>query len=77
MKMATLVKLVQNNSRYVDDFMQWDLTVKYKVNDNFTIKAEAINLNNRPEYYYWGDESQLSQYDMFGKSYSLGFNYKL
>lgn len=66
-----------NNSRYVDDFMQWDLTVKYEVNDNFTIKAEAINLNNRPEYYYWGDESQLSQYDMFGKSYSLGFNYKL
>ena len=23
-----------NNSRYVDDFMQWDLTVKYEVNDN-------------------------------------------
>lgn len=66
-----------NNSRFVDDFMQWDLTVKYAVTDNFTVKAEAVNLNNRPEYYYWGDESQLSQYDMFGRSYSLGFNYKL
>jgi len=64
-----------NNSRFVDDFIQWDLTVKYDVNDNFTVKAEAVNLNNRPEYYYWGDESQLSQYDMYGKNYSIGFNY--
>lgn len=64
-----------NNSRFVGDFIQWDLTVKYEVNDNFTVKAEAVNLNNRPEYYYWGNESQLSQYDMYGKNYSIGFNY--
>lgn len=64
-----------NNSRFVGDFIQWDLTVKYDVNDNFTVKAEAVNLNNRPEYYYWGNESQLSQYDMYGKNYSIGFNY--
>lgn len=66
-----------NNSRFVDDFMQWDLTVKYDVTDNFTVKAEAVNLNNRPEYYYWGNTGQLSQYDIYGRNYSIGFNYTL
>ena len=55
--------------------MQWDVTAKYKVNDSFGIKVEAINLNDRPEYYYWGDESQLSQFDMYGKNYSVSLNY--
>lgn len=66
-----------NNSRWVAPFMQWDLTAQYEVNDRFTIKVEAINLNNRPEYYYWGNKNQLSQYDMYGKNYSIGFNYTL
>ena len=65
------------NSRFVDAHMQFDLTVKYEINDNFTLKAEAINLGNRPEFYYWGNPNQLSQYDIYGKSYSIGFNYKL
>ena len=59
------------------DFMQWDITAKYEVNDKFTIRAEAVNLNNRPEYYYWGNTGQLSQYDMYGRNYSIGFNYTL
>ena len=65
------------NSRFVDAHMQFDLTAKYEVNDNLTLKAEAINLGNRPEFYYWGNSNQLSQYDIYGKSYSIGFNYKL
>ena len=64
-----------NNSRWVAPFMQWDLTAQYDVNDRFTFRVEAINLNNRPEYYYWGNQNQLSQYDMYGKNYSIGFNY--
>ena len=70
-------EVTTNNSRYVDDFMQWDVTAKYEVNDSFGIKVEAINLNNRPEYYYWGDESQLSQFDMYGRNYSVSFNYTM
>lgn len=66
-----------NNVRWVDDFVQFDLTVKYEVNDRFTVQAEAININNRPEYYYWGNEGQLSQFDQFGVSYSIGVNYTL
>ena len=56
--------------------MQVDLTAKYKITDTMEIKFEGVNLGNEEEYYYWGDESQLSQYDIFGRNYSLGFTYK-
>jgi len=56
--------------------MQVDLTAKYKVTDSMEIKFEAVNMGNEEEYYYWGDESQLSQYDLFGRNYSVGFTYK-
>ena len=67
--------LSENNMRWVDAYVQVDLTAKYKVNDALAIKFEAVNLGNRAEYYYWGDDSQLSQYDIFGKNYSLGMTY--
>ena len=39
--------------------MQFDLTVKYEINDNQALKAEAINLGNRPEFYYWGNPNAI------------------
>ena len=56
--------------------MQIDLTAKYKISDSTELKFEAVNMGNEEEYYYWGDESQLSQYDLFGRNYSVGFTYK-
>ncbi|MEC8144391.1 MAG: TonB-dependent receptor [Pseudomonadota bacterium] len=66
-----------DNSRFVDSHVQWDLTAKYAATENVTIKFEAINIGDRPEYYYWGQKSRLSQYDEYGSSYSLGFTYKM
>ena len=65
------------NSRFVDAHVQWDLTAKYAATDNITVKFEAINIGDRPEFYYWGSKNRLSQYDEYGSSYSLGFTYKL
>jgi TonB-dependent receptor len=65
------------NSRFVDAHVQWDLTAKYAATDNITVKFEAINIGDRPEFYYWGNKNRLSQYDEYGSSYSLGFTYKL
>jgi len=65
----------ENNMRWVDAHLQVDLTAKYKVSSAVEIKFEAVNLGNRPEYYYWGNDSQLSQYDIYGKNYSLGMTY--
>ncbi|RZO69538.1 MAG: TonB-dependent receptor [OM182 bacterium] len=65
------------NSRFVDEHMQLDLTIKYDYSDNLAIKLEAINIGNEPEFYYWGNSSRLSQYDEYGESYSVGVTYKL
>ncbi len=65
-----------DNSRFVSEHIQWDITAKYRFNDKLTIKAEAINIGDRPEYYYWGRKSRLSQWDIYGASYSLGLTYQ-
>ena len=70
-------KVSADNSRFVDSHVQWDLTAKYKVTSNLTAKFEVININDRPEYYYWGRKSRLSQYDEYGTSYSIGLTYSL
>ena len=63
------------NDRYTSDFVQVDLTGKYAINDNLTLTAAAINLNDRPEFYYFGNKRRLSQYDEFGATYELGLTY--
>ncbi|MFA5631424.1 MAG: TonB-dependent receptor [Porticoccaceae bacterium] len=61
--------------RYTSDFFQVDLNAKYRFNDHLTLRASAINLNDRPEYYYFGNKSRMSQYDEFGTTYEFGFTY--
>jgi TonB-dependent receptor len=62
--------------RYTSDFMQVDLTVRYNVNENLMLNAYALNLNDRPEYYYFGNDSRLSQYDEFGTTLGFGVRYQ-
>ena len=64
------------NSRYVGEHKQWDLKASYRLSDNLKIKFEIINIDDRPEYYYWGYTDRLSQYDEYGTSYAVGFTYK-
>ena len=61
--------------RYTDDFVQVDLTARYTVNDNLIVTAEAMNLNDQPEYYYFGNTSRLSQYDEYGTTYGFGLRW--
>lgn len=62
--------------RYTSDFMQVDLTVRYNVNENLMLNAYALNLNDRPEFYYFGNGRRLSQYDEFGTTLGLGVRYQ-
>jgi outer membrane receptor protein involved in Fe transport len=47
--------------RYTDDFFQIDLTARYELSENILLTAEVLNLNDRPEYYYFGNPGRLSQ----------------
>lgn len=58
--------------RYTDDRLLVEASAKYDVNDQFQIYLEGKNLTDEPEYYYFGSESRLSQYDEFGTTVILG-----
>lgn len=61
--------------RTIDDRTLIEASAKYDVNDNLQIYLEGKNLTDEPEYYYFGDESRLMQYDEFGTSWILGARY--
>ncbi len=61
--------------RYTSEHFQMDLTARYQFNEQFQVSAAAINLNDRPEYYYFGNNTRLSQYDEYGTTFTLGVRY--
>lgn len=63
--------------RYTSDYFQVDLTARYEFSDNLMITAKAINLNDEPEYYFFGNSNRLSQYDEYGTTYGIGIRYNL
>ena len=73
---TTVDNLNYDNIRFTDDHSQIDFTAKYYLDDNLTLKLDLININDEPEFYYWGNPSRLSQYDEYGRSATIGFTYK-
>ena len=73
---TTVDDLNYDNIRFTDDHSQIDFTAKYYLDDNLTLKLDLININDEPEFYYWGGPSRLSQYDEYGRSATIGFTYK-
>ena len=62
--------------RYTGSHMQIDFTLRYRVSDSLQLRGAALNLNDRPEYYYFGNSGHLSQYDEYGSTYMLGLRYQ-
>ena len=61
--------------RYTDSHTQWDVTAKYRFNDNWQVYAELVNIGDEPEFYYAGESNRVLQYDEFGAHYALGIQY--
>lgn len=62
--------------RYTGSHMQIDFTLRYRISDSLQLRGAALNLNDRPEYYYFGNTGRLSQYDEYGSTYMLGLRYQ-
>lgn len=58
--------------RYTDDRFRVEASAKYRVSRQLQLYLEGRNLTDAPEYYYFGDESRLSQYDEFGRTVVFG-----
>jgi len=65
----------QDLDRTIDDRMLVEASAKYSVNDSLQIYLEGKNLTDEPEYYYFGNETRLNQYDEFGSSWIFGARY--
>ena len=64
--------------RYTADNLRWDLTAKYGISDNWQIYAEIANLGDEPEYYHAGKSgARVLQYDEFGTTSAIGFQYNI
>ena len=65
-----------SNDLYENAHHQIDLTVKYDVSDQLQIYFNAINLNEEPNYRYYGSSRFNAQYDEIGRSFALGVTYR-
>lgn len=62
----------ENLDRTTDDRMLVEASAKYSVTDKLQVYVEGKNLTDEPEYYYFGNERRLSQYDEFGTTVVFG-----
>jgi len=63
--------------QYAEEFLQWDLSVNYQVNDNMTVFFEGVNLTNETERTFSRFESQFISAAQYGPRYTLGFRYTM
>lgn len=62
----------ENFDRKTDDRLLVEASAKYRVNDMVQVYVEGKNLTDEAEYYYFGSDDRLSQYDEFGRSVIFG-----
>ena len=65
-----------NNDLYEDEHQQWDFSAKYDINEQLQVFMNAMNLNEEPNYRYYGNARFNGQYDEIGRSFSLGVTYR-
>ncbi|KKO49441.1 TonB-dependent receptor [Arsukibacterium sp. MJ3] len=61
--------------QFAKEYAQWDLSVNYDVNDNFTVFFEGINLTNETEQGYGRYEEQFLFARQYGPRYVVGARY--
>ncbi|MDP5041023.1 MAG: TonB-dependent receptor, partial [Paraglaciecola sp.] len=63
--------------RMEDAHQQLDFMAKYFINDNMHVYFNAININDEAYYNYFDKRSISAQYEEYGRTFELGFNWKL
>ena len=53
-----------------------DFTAKYNINEQFQLFFNAINLNEEPNYRYFGSPRFNEQYGEIGPSLVIGLTYR-
>ena len=65
-----------NDLRLIAGSLNWDASASYKIDDNFTITAQGINLSNEPVISYLDSVGQrLNHASWYGREFYLGVHY--
>lgn len=62
---------------YIDERKVWDAKVSYRLNENFTIFAEFLNLNEQPLREFVGIPTRNSGYEIYGWKSRFGVNFRM
>lgn len=76
-KSENLDEIDGDMKRMEDAHQQFDFMAKYFINDNMHVYFNAININDEPYYNYFDTKSKNAQYEEYGRTFELGFNWKL
>lgn len=69
---------VAANDIYVDDFKQWDLNASYRLNRNWELFGEVLNLTNEPfRVAFTSERTRFRQFEEYGWSANFGVRWKL
>ena len=61
-----------NNDLIVDAYGELAASASYHINKNFTVFAQALNLNNRKAVRYWGIPNRVGDYEGYGRRFGIG-----
>jgi outer membrane receptor protein involved in Fe transport len=65
-----------NNYNDIGSYMAWDLTSRYNVTDALQVRAGVLNLTDRQPVRNPNVYSSGEHYDILGRRFTLGLNYK-
>jgi len=63
--------------QYAEEYLQWDLSVNYEVNESMTVFFEGVNLTNETERTFSRFQSQFLSAAQYGPRYTVGFRYTM
>lgn len=61
--------------RYIDEFIQWDVSTSYDFNENWSIFADFTNIDDEPFRAYFAESGRLSQWESYSWTASAGFRW--
>ncbi len=63
-------------NRFVDDSGYLDLSASYDINENWQLKAQAINVTNEHQVMYRPVQGSIAESSYFGRSYFFGVRFR-
>jgi TonB-dependent receptor len=63
------------NPGFTEDYSQWDLSIGYEVNENFTVSFEGINITEEDKREHDRTNAMFTRLEVYGARYGLSARY--